>query len=310
MNKLEPDNLIDPNLSVSTAVTPTNDQTTVAASPEQGKDAEVVSGQFVPDIQVNAGYTDAQRNAARLRQTIETFNEDRQTPLEWLVVKFFTVLAYLLPPFVAWVVGTAIGDAWGGKFDWGNAWSVYSHVISISLEMMIPVLGYSETVALKRAMKDRSQMGWAIGIGLLFLGLAVGNSFAQVYLIDSHVKLATNDTAGHISLIFRSFAPLVIDVIATIFLSIVTIRNLQKFLKDMQQKESGIQSVARSEIAVEAAFSQAEIDRENAKSEQERKRMDNELLRELTLKRNREITGDDSDDSRRDSGKRGRHGGW
>src|SRR5277367_17824 len=106
MSKLEPDNLIDPNLSVSTAVSPTNDQTTILAQPDQGKDVEVVSGHFVPDIAVNAGYTDAQRNAARLRQTIETFNEDRQTPLEWLVVKFFTVLAYILPPFVAWVVGT------------------------------------------------------------------------------------------------------------------------------------------------------------------------------------------------------------
>jgi len=253
---------------------------------------------------------ESHKHPARLRTTIESFNEDKQTFLEWLVVKFFTVLAYLLPPFVAWVVGTAIGDAWGGKFDWSNAWSVYSHVISISLEMMIPVLGYSETVALKRAMKDRSQMGWPIGIGILFLGLALGNSFAQVYLIEGHVKLASNDTAGHISLIFRSFAPLVIDVIATIFLSIVTIRNLQKFLKDMQHKEAGIQAVARSEIAIDAAFNQAAIDRENAAMQQERHRMDNELLRDLTRRRKREVAGDDDSNSRRDSGSRGRHGGW
>ncbi len=312
ISMLDPDKetQIDPNLSVSTAVAPTNNQTTITVPPEQGKDVEVVSGTFVPTINAT-GYTDAQRNAARLRQTIETFNEDRQTPLEWLIVKFFTVLAYILPPFVAWVVGTAIGDAWGGKFDWGNAWSVYSHVISISLEMMLPVMGYSVTVAVKRAAKDRSQAAIPIILGLLFLGLAVGNSFAQIYLIDSHVKLAANDTAGHISLIFRSFAPLVIDVIATIFLSVVTVRNLQKFLKDMQQKEAGIQSVARSEIAVEAAFNQAEIDRENARSEQERKRMDNELLRELTVRRNREITGADGpSDDRKDSGRGGRHGRW
>jgi hypothetical protein len=291
----------------STAVSPVVNNSVI--TDERGREAEVVSGHFVPTINAT-GNTEAHRNATRLRQTIETFNEDKQTPLEWVVVKFFTVLAYLLPPFVAWIVGQAIGDAWGGKFDWGNAWSVYSHVISISLEMMLPVMGYSVTVAVKRAAKDRSQMAVPIILGLLFLGLAVGNSFAQIYLIEGHIKIAANDTAGQISMIFRSFTPLVVDVIATIFLSVVTVKNLQKFLKDMQQKEVGIQSVARSEIAVEAAFNQAEIDRENARMRQERDRMDGDLLKQLTMRRNRETLGNDDDDSPKDNGRKGRHGGW
>lgn len=273
---------------------------------ERGRDAEIVSGTFVPTVNAT-GHAEAHKHAARLRQTIETFNEDRQTPLEWIVVKFFTVLAYLLPPFVAWIVGQAIGDAWGGKFDWNNAWSVYSHVISISLEMMLPVMGYSVTVAVKRAAKDRSQMFIPIILALLFLGLAVGNSFAQIYLIEGHIKITANDVPGHISMIFRSFTPLVVDVIATIFLSVVTVRNLQKFLKDMQQKESGIQAIARSEIAVDMAFNQADIDRENARMKQERDRMDNELLRDLARKRNRETVGDDD---RSDNNRKGRYGGW
>ncbi len=291
---------VGPDEKISLAVPAANEQ--VAVVPEQGKDAEVVSGTFIPTIDATGGaQVEAHKHAARLRQTIESFNEDKQTPLEWVVVKFFTVLAYLLPPFVAWIVGQAIGDAWGGKFDWGNAWSVYSHVISISLEMMLPVMGYSVTVAVKRAAKDRSQSVWAIVLAVLFVALAVGNSFAQIYLIEGHIKIAKDDVAGHISMIFRSFAPLVIDVIATIFLSVVTVKNLQKFLKDMQQKEAGIQSVARSEIAIDAAFNQAQIDRENAAMRQERERLDNELLRELTRKRNNETLGD--------SGSKGRYGG-
>ncbi len=147
---------IDSNLSVSTAVAP-NNQTTILAQPEQGKDAEIVSGTFIPTIDATgSAQMEAHKHAARLRQTIETFNEDKQTVLEWVTVKFFTVLAYILPPFVAWIVGQAIGDAWGGKFDWNNAWSVYSHVISVSLEMMLPVMGYSVTVAVKRAATDLS----------------------------------------------------------------------------------------------------------------------------------------------------------
>lgn len=285
-----------------TAVAPATDN--MAITDERGRKAEVVSGTFVPDqtIVVN-GESEAHKHAARLRTTIESFNEDRQTPLEWLVVKFFTVLAYLLPILVAYVVGCAIGQKWAGAFDIKNPWSVYSYVISVGLEMMIPVMGYAVTISLKRAFKDHTLIAIPIILGLLFILLAVGNSFAQMYLIEGHVKIAANDFKGQASLYFRSFGPLVIDTIATIFLSVVTVRNLRKFIKDMQAKEEGIHAVSRSEIAVQAAFDQAAIDRENARSEQERKRMDNELLRELTRRRNEDTLGNDSNG-------RGRYGGW
>jgi hypothetical protein len=292
----------EPSTPPSTAVA-TKEQTALLPETEQPKEAEVVAGTFVPNIQITTGESEAHKHAARLRQTIESFNEEKQTPLEWLVVKFFTVLAYLLPILVAYVVGSAIGQAWAGKFDWSNPWSVYSYVISVGLEMMIPVMGYSVTVAVKRAAKDRTQIALPIVLSLLFLLLALGNSFAQMYLIEGHVKIAANDFKGQASLYFRSFGPLVIDTIATIFLSVVTVRNLRKFIRDMQAKEEGIHAVSRSEIAVQAAFDQAAIDRENARSEQERKRMDNELLRELTRRRNQDTLGNDSNG-------RGRYGGW
>jgi hypothetical protein len=280
-----------------------NQQTSVATfapnsviTDERGRDAEVVSGTFVPTIDATGnGQMEAHKHAARLRETIESFDEDKQGKLEWLVVKFFTVLAYILPPFVAWVVGQAIGQAWAGKFDWGNAWSVFSYVISVSLEMMIPALGYAVTVTIKRAVKDRSQIWVPFVLGAVFITLAVGNSYAQIYLIEGHIHLAKDDTAGHISMYFRSFAPLIIDTISTIFLSVVTVKNLQKFLKDMQHKATGIHAVAHSEIAVEQAFDDAAIERE-------RKRMDNDLLRGLNQRRNEDTLGGDS-------GRKGRYGG-
>jgi hypothetical protein len=300
INKLDPDKSFGATPDNSTALAPAaNEQ--VAVIPEQAKDAEVVSGTFMPDIQITTSRNDALAHTERLRTTVESFNEDKQTLLEWLVVKFFTVLAYLLPILIAWVVGNAIGQVWAGKFDWGNPWSVYSYAISIGLEGMIPVMGYSVTVATKRAMKDHSQMAWPIILAGLFLALAVGNSFAQMFMIDSHIKIEPTDFKAQASLYFRSFAPLIIDVIATIFLTIVTVKNQRKFIKDMQEKEAAIEAVARSEIKVEAAFDQAVIDRENAKNEQERKRMDNELLRELTKRRN--------DDTLGGGGSKGKYGG-
>src|SRR5882762_4136751 len=117
MNKLEPDNLVDPNAKTSTAMAPaTNEQ--IATMPETAKDAEVVSGTFVPDIQINtAKGSDALAHTERIRKTVESFNDDRMVGLEWVIVHFFKGLAYLLPPFIAWIVGCAIGQAFSGKFD-------------------------------------------------------------------------------------------------------------------------------------------------------------------------------------------------
>src|SRR5690348_7016502 len=80
------------------AVAPVNNnQTVVLPESETAKDAEVVSGQFVPDQVIAIPSNNAQVHTERLRRTIASFNEDKQTPLKWLVVKFFEVLSYLLP---------------------------------------------------------------------------------------------------------------------------------------------------------------------------------------------------------------------
>src|SRR5882762_1606017 len=131
IQKLDPRTWIATKLdTVSTALSPaTNEQ--VAVLPETPKDAEVVAGHFVPDIQIQAGRTSASAHVERIRKTVESFNEDRQTPLEWLVVKFFTILAYTLPTLIAWIVGNAIGQAFSGKFDLSNPYTWYSYGISI-----------------------------------------------------------------------------------------------------------------------------------------------------------------------------------
>src|SRR2546429_3859654 len=174
--------------------------------------------------------------------------------------------------------------------------------------MMIPVMESSFVTTKKRAIKDRSMLWVPIVLAFFFVGLATGNAFAQMFMIEGHIKIAADDFKGQSSIWFRSFGPLLIDSIATIVLTVVTVKSQKKFIKDMQEKEEAINNVARSEIKVESAFDQASIDRENAQVEQERRRMDNELLRELTRRRNRDTLGDD--DNPKDSGKRGRHGGW
>src|SRR5258708_6091854 len=153
-----------------------NQQTSVLPETETAKDAEVVSGHFVPDQTIVINSPDAQMYTEQLRKTIQSFNEDKMTPMKWLVVKFFEFLSYLGPILVALVVGSAIGDAWSGPFTFRDPWTVYSYVISVVLELMLPALGYACTVALKQALNDRSKVGLFVALGLLFLALATGNS--------------------------------------------------------------------------------------------------------------------------------------
>ncbi len=301
------------------AVAPVNNnQTIVLPESETAKDAEVVSGQFVPDQVIAIPANNAQIHTERLRRTIASFNEDKQTPLKWLVVKFFEVLSYLLPVLIAWIVGMAIGDAWSGKFDWGDSWNVYSHAISLALELMLPALGYAVTVSLKQAFHDRSKVVLFVVLASLFLALAVGNSFAQMFLIEGHIKLAPDDTAGHISMYFRSFTPMTVDIISTIFLSVVTVKNLQKFLKDKQQEAMAVRAGAEAEIAVDEAFQAAERRRREAESEQRRKDEQLDTMQEFYRIQNqrllqdarKKLIDDDASDDRRDKNRRGGYGGW
>jgi hypothetical protein len=240
----------------TTALAPINGNTVI--TDERGREAEVVSGTFIPTIDATGSasamaHAQAQSHTERLRKKVEAFDEDRQSPAEWMIVKLFTGMAYVMPTITAYVVGMAIGDAFAGPLKWSDNWSVYGHVISLFFEFCLPMPGLAVTKAVKRAFKDRSQVALCAGLSAVFVILAVGNAFATMYLVEKHID-STNKFAM-VSMYFRSFGPLIIDVSATIFLSVVIVKNLQKFLADMQTKSVAVATVAQSEIAVDNAFS-------------------------------------------------------
>ena len=165
---------------------------------------------------------------------------------------------------------------------------------------------------------DRSKVGLFIFLSLLFIVLAVGNSFAQMFLIEGHTKLKADDTAGHISMVFRSFTPMTVDIIATIFLGVVTVKNLQKFLADKSKEAQAIRAGAEAEIAVDEAFQAAERRRREAESEQRRKDEQLDTMQEFYRIQNqrllqdarKKLMDDDASDNKRDKNRRGGYGGW
>ena len=298
----------------STDIAPSaNEQ--VAVLPEQGRDAEIVSGTWVPDQTITIAnqsamaIAQAQKHTERLRKKVEAFDEDRQSPAEWAIVKLFTGLAYVMPVITAWVVGMAIGDAFSGAFTWKDNWSVYGHVISLFFEACLPMLGFAVTRAVKRAFKDRSQVPLCAILGALFLALAIGNAFATMYLVEKHVDTANK--FAMVSMYFRSFGPLIIDVVSTVFLSVVIVKNLQKFLADMQTKSVAVATVAQAEIAVKSAFSKAAQDKQNAQFEMDEKRERSETIQKFYRIQNQKLLQDAESKLLEgpDSGNKGKYGG-
>lgn len=241
---------------------PSNPSGDVPASPPAvtPKDGEVTTGQWIDAAAIPVTISQAQTE--EFRRVVDSFDEDKQERLAWAISKVYTFLAYLLPPLTAWYVGMAIGDAFSGKFTFADAWSVYAHLISISLEMMLPVLGLAVTVTFKRALKDRQQVYLCVVLIVLFLALGIGNSFAQIFLIDQHVKVL--DTAGLIAIWFRALAPLIIDIIATIYLAVVGVRNLKKYLADQREKIAAVRDVNAVNIEMEQTQIKAAIDKQSA----------------------------------------------
>jgi hypothetical protein len=294
------DTSLAPTANSQTAVLPESD--TLAITDERGREAEVVSGHFVPDQVIAIPANKAEMYTEQLRQTIQSFNEDKMTPMKWVVVKFFEFLSYTAPILVAFVVGSAIGSAWAGPFNFGNPWAVYSYVISIVLELMLPALGYACTVVLKQTLSDRSKVGLLIGLAILFLLLATGNSFATMFLLESHIDANKASRAALVSMYFRSFTPMTVDIISTIFLGVAVVKSFQKFLRDKQQEAAAVRSGAEANIAVDEAFQAAARRKDEADTMQEFYRIQNQKL--LQDARSKLL-----DEGGTDSNRKGRYGG-
>lgn len=254
----------------STSLAPAQ-QPATPAQPEQGNavDGEpVTSGHWI-DATGQTALSYSQSHTEDFRHIVNSFDEDKQEWLAWLISKFYMLLAYLLPPITAWYVGQAIGDAFSGSFTLASAWSVYAHLISVSLELMLPVLGLAVTVQFKRALKDRSQLYMCLVLIVLFLVLGVGNAAAQIFLIDQHVT--TQSLAGRVGIVFRAFGPMAIDVIATLYLTVTGVRNLKKYLADQREKINAVRDVNQVEIEMEQTQLKAAIDKQSAIMDMESK---------------------------------------
>jgi hypothetical protein len=221
---------------------------------------EPVQGHFIENMP-NTGAS-ASRRTEQFARVVNSFDEDKQHLLATIVGKFFTALAYLAPLLLGWYAGAALGDTLTGGFTLAHAYNVFAHLISIMLELSIPMLGYAVAVSFRRAAKDRTQITLCSILAILFLLLAIGNAITQDVLLYHALPQSTADQ--QIAVLFRSFGPSIVDVLATIFISVVGVRNLKKYLADQREKIHAVREVNLVHIEMDKTTLQAELDRQSA----------------------------------------------
>lgn len=259
----------------------TPSSTTEGGDPTIYANGEPVRGHFVDDQAPPSDHTSAAaRRTQDFARTVNTFDEDKLTLLAHIVSKFFMAMAYLVPLGIGYFAGAALGDTISGTFSLAaGARNIYTHFLSIVLELSVPMLGYAVAVTFKRAAKDRGQLTLCAVLSVLFLLLAIGNALTQDVLLYHLLPQTTTDE--RVSVWFRSFGPSIFDILATIFISIVGVRNLKKYLADQREKIHATREVNLIHIEMDKTTLQAEIDRQSAimdmQSKQQRSTTWNEI---------------------------------
>lgn len=190
-----------------------------------------------------------------IRSQIEAFDEEKKGALERLMTFLFTVAAYVGPFIVALAVAQEIADTYSGPWQWGNAWSVATHIVAWFGEIGLAALTVSVATAVRRAVSDRDMLPRLVASIAAFAVFSVASGLAQWYVATLHVSPATR--AGQVALVFRVAMPVAIDLASMLYLSIMKIKSLKRYLAEMEQKAEAIEQVNKSHLRVEQAQQEA-----------------------------------------------------
>jgi hypothetical protein len=259
---------------------PPSPTTTAQATPdEEAKEVTIVQGRFVPNQNASDLYTQSTQHTERFRKIVEKFDEDRLEPIEWVIRKGASLFCYVAPFALAIPIGLAVGDAFTP--DAAKATMALAiHMLSIFLEVIMPILGLSTTIAFKRAMKDRAKMMSAVLVTLLFVVVSIANALALLFLMEKGGITITTPVAA-IGVIGRSFGSFIIDVGSSVYLIISGVKSLAKYLSDQRAKIVAVKDVNAVHIDMEQAQIRAAIDRQTAIMDMDSKQQRSQTWNEI-----------------------------
>src|SRR5947209_13567864 len=154
----------------------------------------------------------------RYRKLIDSFDEDRESPLEKIVRWLFLLLAYLLPLVVAYAMGKEIGDAYGGAFNPSDGWSLGTHTVAMAGEFSLAMMTLSCASALRKMTTESSYAPKFVGSLVSFLLFSLASGLAQWFIALLHVGSLHNPARLAALLLLAALVPAV-DIASLLFLA-------------------------------------------------------------------------------------------
>src|SRR5215831_8609350 len=175
--------------------------------------------------------------------------------IERLMTFCFTIAAYVGPFIIALAVAQEIADTYSGAWQWGNSWSLATHLVAWFGELGLAALTVSIATAVRRAASDQEMLPRLVASIVAFVVFSVASGLAQWYVATLHLSPATS--AGQVALAFRVAMPMAIDLASMLYLSIMKLKSLKRYLAEMGQKAEAIEQVNKSHLRVEQAQQEA-----------------------------------------------------
>ncbi len=184
------------------------------------------------DVQIPAP---ASSHFERYRKLIDSFDEDRESPLEKIVRWFFLGLSYLLPL---------------------DGWSLGTHTVAMAGEFALAMMTLSCATALRKMTTDASYAPKFVGSLVSFLLFSLASGLAQWFIALLHVG-GLHNTAGLAALIFRVAMVPAVDVASLLFLAVMNFKSLKKFVADQRVRAQAIRDINEAELEIQRAQSAA-----------------------------------------------------
>lgn len=260
-----------PAVAPNTTVTPVEDQAkdAVPVSASEANRALATIDQREQDARTLAIMTAAAQRTEEFRKEAESFDDEKASLGEKGLRVLFSGFAYVVPVALAYVIGQSVGDAFAPS-GWSTSYGQYAHFLSIALEMSLPILGFCVSLTFRRAAKDRSQVALCAVFSVLFLLLGIGNAVVQIFMVTQNIgALTPRDQAA---VYFRAAAPLIIDLICTLYLSVTGAKSLRRYLADKRAVIEAVRDVSGVNILLEQQEHTAALNQIQAAMDMESKR--------------------------------------
>ncbi len=292
--------LLGANLPVPAPTTPP----AAVPSDEQGKPAVPVEGQFITrqeqDARMLQIVTAAARKTEQFRREAESFDDEKAPWGEKVLRVVFSLFAYVVPSLLAVVVGLAVGDAFTPAhaslfYFW------YAHLLSVTLEASLPIMGFVTALSFRRAARDRSHIAVCAVAVLVFLALGLGNAVVQIFMVTVNIGALTNSDRA--AVFFRACAPLIVDTICAFYLAVTGAKSLKRYLADKRAVIEAVRDISGINILLESQQQTAALNEMQAlmdmQSKQKRAETWNRIealqAEKMVRQAEKAMQGDDSD---------------